>query len=154
MKVMRFKTIKDIIDFSRHLHAALSRQYAELEQLATSERAQLMLDYLNRHERHLAEALKDYEAGAAKGIMDTWLQYTPELDAHELLERVRDMDINNVEVVVATALATDEYLREIYEEVAQRADLDDLREVARSLQQIESNEQHRLARDALRFSDL
>lgn len=151
---MRFKTIKDIIDFSRHLHAALSRQYAELEQLATSERAQLMLDYLNRHEQHLAEALKDYEVGAAKGIMDTWLQYTPELDAHQVLERVRDMDINNVEVVVATALATDEYLREIYEEVAQRADLDDLRELARSLQQIESNEQHRLARDALRFSDL
>jgi CheY-like chemotaxis protein len=113
-----------------------------------------MLDYLNRHEQHLAEALKDYESGAAKGIMDTWLQYTPELDAHELLERVRDMDINNVEVVVATALATDEYLREIYEEVAQRTDLDDLREVARSLRQIESNEQYRLARDALRFSDL
>ena len=45
---MRFKTIKDVIDFSRHLHEALSRQYAELEQLATSERAQLMLDYLNR----------------------------------------------------------------------------------------------------------
>lgn len=151
---MRFKTIKDIIDFSRHLHQALAQQYAELEQLATSERAQLMLDYLNRHEQHLAEALKDYEAGAAGGIMETWLQYAPELDAHELLEQVRDMDINNVEVVVATALATDEYLRRIYEEVAQRADLDALRQVARSFQQIESNEQHRLARDALRFSDL
>lgn len=151
---MRFKTIKDVIDFSRHLHEALSRQYAELEQLATSERAQLMLDYLNRHEQHLAAALKDYEVDAAKGIMDTWLQYTPELDAHPVLERIRDMDINNVEEVVATALATDEYLREIYEEVAQRADLDELREVARSLRQIESNEQHRLARDALRFSDL
>lgn len=151
---MRFKTIKDVIDFSRHLHEALSRQYAELEQLATSERAQLMLDYLNRHEQHLAEALKDYEAGAARGIMDAWLQYTPELDAYPVLERIRDMDINNVEEVVATALATDEYLREIYEEVAERADLDELREVARSLRQIESNEQHRLARDALRFSDL
>ncbi|MFP5415093.1 MAG: hypothetical protein ACLGG1_08800 [Gammaproteobacteria bacterium] len=151
---MRFKTIKDIIDFSRHLHTELARQYAELEQLATSERAQLMLDYLNRHEQHLAEALKDYEAGAARGIMDAWLQYTPELDAHQVLERIRDMDINNVEEVVATALATDEYLREIYEEVAQRADLDEIREVARSLRQIESNEQYRLARDALRFSDL
>ncbi len=151
---MRFKTIKDIIDFSRHLHEALSRQYAELEQLATSERAQLMLDYLNRHEQHLAAALKDYEAGAARGIMDTWLQYTPELDAHPVLERIRDMDINNVEEVVATALATDEYLREIYQEVAERADLDELREVACSLRQIESNEQYRLARDALRFSDL
>lgn len=151
---MRFKTIKDIIDFSRHLHEALSRQYAELEQLATSERAQLMLDYLNRHEQHLAAALKDYEAGAARGIMDTWLQYTPELDAHPVLERIRDMDINNVEEVVAAALATDEYLREIYQEVAERADLDELREVACSLRQIESNEQYRLARDALRFSDL
>lgn len=151
---MRFKTIKDVIDFSRHLHEALSRQYAELEQLATSERAQLMLDYLNRHEQHLAAALKDYEAGAAKGIMDTWLQYTPELDAHPVLERIRDMDINNVEEVVAAALTTDEYLREIYQEVAERADLDELREVACSLRQIESNEQYRLARDALRFSDL
>lgn len=146
---MRFRTVRDIIDFSRELHGALSRQYAELEQLATSERAQLMLDYLGRHERHLAEVLNDYEAGAARGLLETWLQHAP-----ELLEQVRGVDINDVEAVVAAALTADEQLRRIYETVARGADREELRQVARSLQQLESNEQHQIARAALQLGDL
>lgn len=74
---MRFETVKDIIEVIRQLHEALSRQYAELEQLTTSERAALMLDYLARHERRLAAALQHYEQDAARGILETWLQYAP-----------------------------------------------------------------------------
>jgi hypothetical protein len=151
---MRFRTIRDIIDFSRELHGALSGQYAELEQLASSERAQLMLDYLGRHERHLAEVLNDYEAGAARGLLETWLQHAPDLDARELLEKVRGVDINDVDAVVAAALAVDEHLCRIYDAVAGSAGRDELRQVARSLQQLESNEQHQIARAALRLGDL
>lgn len=150
---MTYKTVKDIVDHARRLHEALSRQYAELEQLTTSERAQLMLGYLNRHEQRLAEALRDYEADAAHGILETWLQYAPNLDAGPLLEKIRDVDLNDVEAVVAAALAVDEYLLQVYREIEEQADIEALREVARSLQQIERNEEHLLARDALRLHD-
>jgi len=150
---MRFATVKDIIEAARRLHEALSRQYAELEQLATSERARLMLDYLARHERLLAEALRGYEEDAAKGVLSTWLQYAPRLDSGPLVEKIRGVDLNDVEAVVAAALAVDDYLFEVYREIEEQADIEPLREVARSLQQIERNEEHLLARDALRLHD-
>ncbi|GMU46687.1 MAG: hypothetical protein IT469_09590 [Pseudomonadales bacterium] len=150
---MRFETVKDIIEVIRQLHDALSRQYAELEQLATSERATLMLDYLARHERRLAAALQHYEQDAARGILETWLQHIPELDATPLVEQVRAADLNDVEAVVAAALAVDEHLLAVYRELEQRAPTDTLREIAHSLQQLECNEAQRLARAAFRLRD-
>ena len=150
---MTYKTVKDVLDFARQLHEALSRQYSELEQLSTSERAQLMLGYLARHERRLAEALRGYEEDAAKGILRTWLQYAPRLDSGPLVEKVRGVDLNDVEAVVAAALEVDDHLLAIYREIEEQADIEPLREVARSLQQIERNEEHLLARDALRLHD-
>ena len=150
---MTYKTVKDVLDFGRQLHEALARQYTELEQLSTSERAQLMLGYLARHEQRLAEALRGYEEDAANGILRTWLQYAPRLDAGPLVEKIRDVDLNDVEAVVAAALAVDDHLLAIYREIEEQADIEALREVARSLQQIERNEEHLLARDALRLHD-
>ena len=150
---MTYKTVKDIVDHARQLHEALSLQYGELEQLTTSERAQLMLGYLNRHERRLAQALGDYEEDAARGIMDTWLQYAPNLDLDPLVKAVRDVDLNDIEALVEVALKVDHCLLKIYEEMEEQAPVESLREVARALQQIESNEERMLARDALRLND-
>lgn len=150
---MRFETVRDIVEQSRQLHRALAAQYTELEQLTTSERAQLMLDYLARHERRLAEAMGQYEQDAARGLLDAWLQYAPTLDAAELVTRLRDVDLNDLDAVVAAALAVDEHLLAVYREIEEQADTEELREVARSLQRIESNEAHRLARAAFRLRD-
>src|SRR5690606_32774712 len=137
---MTYKTVKDVLDFARQLHEALSRQYSELEQLSTSERAQLMLGYLVRHEQRLTEALRDYEEDAAKGILRTWLQYAPRLDPGPLVEKVRGVDLNDIEAVVVAGLEVDDHLLAIYREIEEQADIEPLREVARSLQQIERNE--------------
>lgn len=150
---MRFETVRDIVEQSRQLHQALAAQYTELEQLTTSERAQLMLDYLARHEARLAEAMDQYEQDAAQGLLETWLQYAPTLDAGDLVTRLRDTDINDLDAVVAAALAIDDHLLAVYREIEQQADTEELREVARSLQQIEHNEAHRLARAAFRLRD-
>ena len=151
---MRFKTMKDVIDYSKKLHSGLSEQYAELEQLTTSERVQLMLDYLQRHERHLAETLSQYEDGAAKGVMDTWLQYTPEFHLDDLLAKARDASLDKVDELVATALEIDDCMVKIYADIVENSDLDDIKDVARSLMQLENNEEHSIARSAFRLNDL
>lgn len=55
--------------------------------------------------------------------------------------------------MVAAALAVDEHLLAVYRELEQRAPTDTLREIARSLQQLERNEAQRLARAAFRLRD-
>lgn len=151
---MRFKTIKDVIDYSRELHSGLSQQYAELEQLTSSERVQLMLDYLQRHERHLAEVLGRYEENAARGLLDTWLQYAPEFHPNDLLAKARDASLCDLDELVATALEIDACMVKIYADVIENCDLDDVKEVARSLMQLENNEEQNLARSAFRLNDL
>ena len=151
---MRFGTIQDVVDFAGKLHAALSDQYAELEQLSSSERARLMLDYLNRHEQNLAQAMDKYEGDMTQGIASLWLQDVPELQSDELVEKVRGVDLGNVDNIIGVALDVDEYLIKLYQRMADEIDSDAGREVFKSLIKLEDNERHRLSRAAFRLADM
>ena len=151
---MRFGTIQDVVDFAGKLHAALSEQYAELEQLSSSERAQLMLDYLNRHEQNLAQAMDKYDADMTQGIAALWLQDVPELQPEELVEKVRGVDLGNVDNIIAVALDVDEYLIKLYQRMVNEVDSDGGREVFKCLIKLEDNERHRLSRAAFRLADM
>ena len=151
---MRFGTIQDVVDFAGKLHAALSDQYAELEQLSSSERARLMLDYLNRHEQNLAQAMDKYEGDMTQGIAALWLQDVPELQSDELVEKVRGVDLGNVDNIIAVALDVDDYLIKLYQRMADEVDSDAGREVFKSLIKLEDNERHRLSRAAFRLADI
>jgi len=150
---MRFKTVRDVVDFAKELHQALARQYTELEQLATSERAQLLLDYLSRHERQLAEALGNYEVDIAQGMMNTWLQYTPDLEPQALAETVRAVDLNQVDGIVKAALAVDDQLVELYREMVEHAEPESLKTVFSGLLALEESERRQIAKNALRLFD-
>ena len=151
---MRFGTIQDVVDFAGKLHAALSDQYAELEQLSSSERARLMLDYLNRHEQNLAQAMDKYEGDMTQGIASLWLQDVPELQSDELVEKVRGIDLGNVDNIIGVALDVDEYLIKLYQRMAVEVDSDTGREVFKSLIKLEDNERHRLSRADFRLADM
>ncbi|MEZ0122578.1 MAG: hypothetical protein AB9Q22_14075 [Candidatus Reddybacter sp.] len=151
---MRFATIQDVVDFARKLHTALSEQYAELEQLSSSERARLMLDHLNRHEQNLAQAMNKYEGDMAKGIAALWLQDVPELQSDELVDKVRGVDLGDVDNIIAVALDVDEYLIKLYQRMADEVDSDEGRAVFNSLITLEDNERHRLSRAAFRLEDM
>ncbi len=151
---MRFQTLADVLDVVKAFHKALAGQLAELEQLTTSERAQLMLDYLNRHEQHLSEATTQYSDAADVGLLNTWLQFAPESHPEDLVAKVRGVDLNDVDSIVAVALEVDDYLVQLYRDLLADSETDELREVFESLIQLENNERHKLARAAFRLNDL
>lgn len=151
---MRFQTLADVLEVVKTFHKALAAQLAELEQLTTSERAQLMLDYLNRHEQHLSEATAQYRDDADDGLLNTWLQFAPESHPEDLVAKVRGVDLNDVDAIVAVALEVDDYLIQLYRDLLADSETDELREVFESLIQLEDNERHKLARAAFRLSDL
>lgn len=151
---MRFKTVADVLDIVKDFHAALALQFSELEQLTTSERAQLMLDYLNRHQKHLAELMEQYEDDAASGLLNTWLQYAPDSHPEALVAKVRNVDLNDVNSVIVVALAADDYLISLYREVADHADSDEVKELFKNLIRLVDNERHSVSRAAFRLSDI
>ena len=151
---MRFGTIKDVVDFAGRLHRALSDQYAELEQLSSSERAGLMLDYLNRHEKNLARAMDQYADDMTQNVAALWMQDVPELQPDDLIDKVRGVDLNDVNSIISVALAVDDYLIQCYQSMADEVDSDAGKEVFKSLIKLEDNELHRLSRAAFRLADI
>ena len=151
---MRYKTVGEIIEFARQLHDALSRRYGELEQITTSERASLILDYLNRHERQLADAMDQYGQEAANGILGTWLQHTPEFFPQQLADRVCDVNLSSVEEIVQAALEVDDYLVQLYRNMVDKAEVEGVREVFENLLVMEDVEKQRISRTACQLNDL
>lgn len=153
---MRFKTVGEIVDYSREIHRALSAQYAELEQLASTEQAQFLLDYLNRHERHMAQALTRFQGDAAQAILNTWLQYSPEFCPQflpELVDKVRSARLSDVRDIVRVALEVDDYLVTIYREMLENTGSAKVREVLSNLLQMEEKLRDNLAAAVEPFAD-
>lgn len=151
---MSYRTVGDILAFAGKLHEALSRQYAELEVLTTSERAAMLLDYLNRHEHQMSLLMKTYGKDITNGALNTWLQYAPEFKIEELIEKVRSVDLQSVDSIVQTALEVDDFLVRLYAIMAEKSDIPSVRELLQNLLRIENIERHRIARNAYSSNDM
>ncbi len=150
---MRFHTVHDVIDQSRSIHVALSHKYQELEQLVSSERAQWLLEYLNRHENRMAEALRKYDDDLSASIKETWLQQDPHWVSEDILNSLEDIDANDTQALMSAALSVDTAIVDGYRALARTADTDEIRAVLGSILDMEDQEQHRIATGLMRGLD-
>ena len=113
-----------------------------------------MLDYLNRHEKNLARAMDQYADDMTQNVAALWMQDVPELQPDDLINKVRGVDLNDVNSIISVALAVDDYLIQCYQSMADEVDSDAGKEVFKSLIKLEDNELHRLSRAAFRLADI
>lgn len=149
-----FEQTRDVLDHARSFHHQVAELYQRLEDRVEKERVQMLLDYLQRHEKHLEQSLADYEDEASKWILDAWFQYTLEEDPSDLLSSVEIREDMSVDDVVRLALRLDDYLIDLYRNMAERADLPEVREVFANLLELEQQDEHQIARNALRLDEM
>ena len=149
-ETMRFQTVHDLIDHSTQLHLALSNKYAELEMLVSSERAQWLLEYLNRHEANMAEALQKYDDDLKKGIKETWMQFTPDWKNRDLVGELETMNLNDLNDIIQVALQVDAVLVESLRTARDTAETEELMDLIQGLLDLEDAEQHVIARSMVR----
>ena len=151
---MTAKRMRDVIDCARDFHEALSAMYQLLSDRSGSERARLLLDYLQRHEHRLGEVLEEYEAGAPRALMETWFKPGPECPKVPALEAADlDGDIS-IDEIVCLALKLDDLLVQLYREAAEEAVSPEVRDAFDSLSEHTVAEEHQLVRDAPAAKDL
>ena len=151
---MQFQTIRDIIDFSKEVHAEIADRFANLSNETVQERAKLLLDYLARHERHLKEALQRYGETGAENLLSAWYRSAPELHAEDIVHDVElfaDMDIDEV---MAEAIKVDDYLIDIYRHIANKASDAKVRELSNRLLQMEGTDKIKAIRNTLRLNEV
>jgi hypothetical protein len=149
-----FETTRDIIDLARRFHNEVSAFYERLGNQASKGRVRLLLQYMSRHEKHLEECLAEYELDASQRILETWFQYTPATTPVEHLQTIQLEPEMSIDDVVDLALRLDEYLVDLYREVANQADSREVAEVFGNLLNLEQQEEIAVTRNALSIQDL
>ncbi len=151
---MRFRQVREILEWNQTIHEQLAQRYAELAQQSSDERVTLMLRYLADHETALQNAVQAYETDAADALLETWFDQAPAL---ELPASLAELKINlqqaSVMDIVKIAINTHEFLMAIYRELHDLSDVATAREVFANLLELEQHEAMRTVRDAQRLED-
>ena len=114
----------------------------------------MLLDHLSSHEQHLQTSLVAYEEDASRQVMDTYVDC---IYCDEILATCEQTPVTpemSVEGVIRVAMDVDNCLLRFYREVAARADSETVREVFRSLIEVEEGELRKLAMNALWAMDI
>lgn len=151
---MSFERTRDVIDYMRDMHASLGSYYIQLSDTAEKQKVKMLLDYLSRHQSHLALSLQKYEADASHKILETWFQYTPQLDILKMLDKQSLEAEMSVDEVIKLAIDLDDAMINIYKEMAENTHSSDVKDVFNNLIQMEQQEKLRSVRDALMLQDL
>ncbi len=151
---MAFDQTRDVLGHAREFHQKLSVFYDGLKESTSKERARALLDFMSRHEKHLADGLAQYEEQVSDNVLDTYFKYESEstgLTASADFEIKPDMDVDDV---IAAAMHFDTCLVEFYREMAQRALSEKVREIFENLLEMEKHEQIELSKQTLEIRSL
>lgn len=153
---MSFETTKDVLKHARDFHHHLSEYYSQLSEKSDRERVKMLLNYLSRHEKHLAESLSQYEEGVSKKILNTWFQFpTPQGMLHTCRTMaVKEQQELSVDGIVELALQLDECLVQLYQEMIKSSEVDVVKDVFQNLLEMEKHEEVELVRNAFRLKGL
>jgi hypothetical protein len=148
------KQVKDFVEYGRQLHAASGRLYETLGDHSEQERVRMLLDYLQRHQRNLENALARFEKNSRDGVLEAWLEYFPDLDVDAVLGSIKLPEQPSSNDIIAAALKFDDTMIELYREIAEKAVDHKTREVFQSLLALEQGETNQIARAALSLQDM
>lgn len=151
---MHYKTVKDVVDYSRKLHQQISKLYQEISQDQTQERVKMLLDYLQRHESHLEKSLCQFEQDKSQKVLDSWFQYAPDQSITEVLEGIEISNNMSTDEVIVMALKLDDYFIELYEGMVENASSSAVKSVFQNLLDMEQQEKIRTSRAALTMHDM
>ncbi|WP_193163983.1 hypothetical protein [Microbulbifer hainanensis] len=150
---MRYKTVEDVIQEGRDFHAKLSQQYGQYEQLVSDRRIELLLDQLRRREDSMMHSLENFRSDIAPGALHTWVQFAPEGREPEFLQRLRNVDLDDLDEIAKLALDIEMYLADQYRDLALGAETPSARDAFERLLELEELEEHTLSKNLFNLRD-
>ena len=149
-----YKQVRDVLNAVNNFHKQLSDFYAKLMENSDKERVRMLLDYMSRHEENFKKATAEYNQQATEKLLDTWIQYSPdlgELSLPEPEEIDKDMTVDDV---VDIAMKMDENLVEFYSKAAQMVDVQEAKLLFNKMQEQEKAEEAELRKNAQQIKRL
>lgn len=150
---MRFRKIKDVLDWTRTFHSTLADDYDKLAEGHERERVGILLAYLAEHERVLGAALQHYEDDEHPSLLETG--YAPDVELPEDLNALCDtLDRLDTAGVLAMAIRFHDLLTGLYRKLSENAPSSQIKDLFENIASQEEHEKLRAVRDAGRLEDM
>jgi hypothetical protein len=152
---MEIKTFEDLIDWTRQLHAHLSRCLQESAKLNNDERASALLDYLAEHEALLEKAVREFEKQADPKAMHTrmydYLNHKPIRASADSYTHYASMPFADIAQEV---FRFHDQVIDLYDSLIGKAEIPEAKSLLEDLLALEEHEAMRLASQIGRMEDL
>jgi len=135
-----FKQAHEVLKNAHKFHLDMAGVYQQLLENAQDNRTQLLLKHLHEHELRMANNLKNYGAVAEQKVMQTWLQYTHEESAGDLVKNLYLSDKPSIEEINQLGQEVDRYFSELYHSVYGSIESAEVKEVFENLKHIQDKE--------------
>lgn len=152
---MKIKTIFDLIEWSRTVHAQLAQCLSHCAKLHQDERAVMLLEYLASCETSLAEMVADFEhqadPKAAKTYVYDHMPHDPVKIHLECDDHYANLESGEIS---AEVIEFHEQIIELYRSLLRKAEIPEVEELMQMLLDMELNETKVLVRQIGRMDDL
>ncbi|MCF1427335.1 MAG: hypothetical protein LPH19_05065 [Shewanella sp.] len=146
--------LRDVLERIAECHLEMQSLYRRLHSNCDSARTRLMLEYLQQHQKHIADTIESYIDDAPKQMMDTW---------YENLEMGRFKQA--CEAIVPVASMTEDELLELHlkldnrvlgyvEHLVEKAPTGEIESAMSDLLRVSKTQQHRLVHSVARMEDI
>lgn len=110
-----YKTVAEVVDFLETNHRQLKEFYNRHRDTVDSERLQMLLDYISRHEKNIQDMLKTIHEKDRDIILKTWIQFVPFTETTRPEEQLTDPE--DIDIVVQQVLDLDSKLIRFYDKM-------------------------------------
>lgn len=149
---MRFEQTREVLQHAKKFHEQVAGLCRRLSGECDEERIKMLLDYMSERERQLAKAIQQFTDETSENVLDTWFQFALDKTGlhcpdFELTPETRTDDVIRLGMDLAQCLI------DMYREIADNADSEEVRVVFRNLLESEEKEKLKLARNAQLLDD-
>lgn len=102
----------------------------------------------------MEESLSRFEKDSRSGILDAWLEYSPELNVETVIARCAVPENPGSDDIARIALDYDQTLVDLYREIAAKVNDRKVKELFANLLQLEEREMIQVSRATLSFADM
>lgn len=150
-----YQQIGELIDDVRALHRKIRSAVSERAAESSNERNELVLSFIEEHERFLDASLRRAGAGGdGKAVLGTWLQFGAGAVAAEAFRGLDDPSRLDDHALVVEVLRAEDALVKLYRVLAGSTDAPRVRAFFESLLEMEDSASRRYAKAKLEAEDI
>lgn len=151
------KTVKEIIENILAFHSGLSSYFLSLKKNAKDKRAEMLLDYLGRHEEYIAKHLTNYLHDSEDKVLNLWISVVPCLPNNIFCYCTKDMDIVapvSVDDIIDIAIHYDDCLIDFFTALVKETKCTRAEQMFSNFLKQAKNEEKELVRDSQWLHDM